>query len=325
LLQALYIPTKSFILKKEDNKKQEYSFMLDMNRLNNKNVDCTTIKDIGYGYLTEVESIKTVTDVKEVYDIAVENEQNYVTTSGLIHNSSGGSLVAYLLGITEIDPIPNGLLFERFYSIDRSAGETPSLPDIDTDFPKDKREYVVKYIEEKYGKDKVVHISNFATLKGSGALTEVLKAHDIFDHNMIKSITKRIPGQDKVIDRMEEEGEDSLIRFVLRFMPDVLKILGSIEGDKIVGEYAYHLEQAIRLEGVIRNTGVHASGILISNEPVEDICPLAIDNDCERKIAGVEMKAAEKLGLVKVDILGLKCLDKLMEIQKLLLGISEDQ
>lgn len=244
---------------------------------------------------------------------------------GIGRGSVGGSLVAYLLGITEIDPIKHNLSFDRFYSADRSAGGTVSLPDVDTDFPKYKRELVIKYIEDKYTKERVVHICTFGTLKGSGALTEVLRAHDVFDYPMIKSLTRKMPAQDKVVDGMEEQNEHSLIKYVLRNFPDILQSLGRLEGDVIVGENAYHLEQAIRLEGVIRNVGIHASGILISDDNIENVCPLMLSNDGDKKVSALEMSAAEKTSLVKVDILGTEVCDKIMEISNLLLGISEDQ
>jgi DNA polymerase III alpha subunit len=147
----------------------------------------------------------------------------------------------------------------------------------------------------------------------------------VFDHKTIKSITKRIPQQDKVSDKMEEQNEKSLIRFVLKNFPDTLKELGQLEGDTITGEHAYYLEQAIRLEGLNSNVGIHASGILISDIDVVESCPLIINNDGDELLCAFEMSSSEKAGLVKVDILATEVLDKCMEIQNLLLGTSEDQ
>lgn len=279
------------------------------------------------GFLNKITKITKVNNIDKVYDIHVENEHNYLTTNGIVHNSVGGSLVAYLLGIHHTDSIKHNLSFERFYSADRASGDAVSLPDIDTDFPRDFRKKVVEYIEQRYGKDRVAHISSFGTLQGSGVLTEVLRVHDVFDYKSIKAITKQIPAKHKLTNKMEDEKETSLIKFVLKHFPSVLESLGHIKDDKIEGEYAYYLEQAIRLEGIIRNTGIHASGILLSDEPIENVCPLAIENDekRDRKVCSLEMKAAESVGLVKLDILGLNLLDKAMEIRNLLLGISNDQ
>lgn len=239
---------------------------------------------------------------------------------GLARGSASGSLVSYLIGIVEIDAVKHDIMFERFLQEGRG-----SIPDVDIDFPKEKRDLVIDYIKNTYGRDKVVHIATFGTLLGSGALKGVLKAHDVFDSKTIDSITKRIPKKDKVSDKMQEQGEKSLIRFTLTNFPETLRSLGEIVDGKIVGEYSYHLEQAIRLEGLIANHGSHASGILISDEPICNIAPLLIDCDGEETLCGVEMEGAEKLGIVKVDILGLATLDILMEVNNLLMGRSEDQ
>jgi DNA polymerase-3 subunit alpha len=271
------------------------------------------------------------------YFLVVQDYINWAKRSGMLvgpgRGSSAGSLVAYVLGITEIDPIPYNLLFERFYSADRSAGGIISLPDIDTDFPKYRREEVVEYIENKYGKNRVGHIITFGTLKGAGALTEVLRSHDIFEPKKIKSLTKGIPAQDKISDKLEEQKEDSIIRFTLKNFPKVLQELGLWESyntkeeekGRITGEYSYYLEQAIRIEGCIRGYGIHASGILLSDESLDEFAPLIIESNGENRLVAYEMVAAEKSGIVKIDALGLECLDKLQEVQRLLLGISEDQ
>lgn len=239
--------------------------------------------------------------------------------------SSAGCLCSYLLGITEIDPIPFNLLFERFYSADRNSGESVSLPDIDTDFPKNQREKVVKYLEDKYGLERVMHIITFSTLKGSGALEAVLKAHEVFPFNKIKSLTKFIPLKDKISDRMQEQHEDSIIRFTLKNYPDILKSLGEYKDGVITGPYSRYLEQAIRIEGCVKGYGIHASGIFISNDDIEEVAPLMIEASGNRKICAVDMYSSDDLGLVKVDILGLISCDILMEVNNLLLGTSEDQ
>lgn len=263
------------------------------------------------------------------YLLVVQDYVNWAKRKGWLlgpaRGSAGGCLVAHLLDIIDLDPILHNLLFERFYSADRSAGGIPSLPDIDTDFPKYKREEVIAYIEEKYGLDRVCHIATYGTLKGAGAATEVLRVHDVFEQKKIKSLTKFIPGQDKISDKMEEQKEDSVLLYTLKNMPDVLKELGRWEDGKIVGEYSYYLEQAIRLEGCIRGYGVHASGILISDVPTDEIAPMIIKTNDSTKICALEMGPAEKSGLVKVDILGVEALDVLMEIKALLGGYSEDQ
>jgi DNA polymerase-3 subunit alpha len=261
------------------------------------------------------------------YFLVVQDYINWAKERMLVNygrGSVGGSLVAYLIGITELDPIPFGLLFERFYSADRSAGGIISNPDVDTDFPKYRRQEVIDYISEKYGKNRVNHIITFATLKGAGALTEVLRCHNIFEEKKIKSITKNIPPDHKIADKMEHEKESSIIRYTLKNIPEVLKELGMWENDSINGEYSYYLEQAIRLEGRIKSYGIHASGILLSDLEIDEIAPSIIEANGNNKFCALEMGASEKTGLVKLDILGLETLDVLMDIQKLLLG-EEDE
>ncbi len=268
------------------------------------------------------------------YFLVVQDYINWAKRQGMLvgpgRGSSAGSLVAYLLGITEVDPIPYNLLFERFYSADRSAGGVITLPDVDTDFPRNRRQEVIEYIENKYGINRVGHIITFGQLKGAGALTEVLRSHDVFEPKKIKSITKFIPTQDKISDRMESEKENNVLRFTLKYFPDALKELGRWEEDeekngRVVGEYSYYLEQAIRVEGCIRGYGIHASGILISNEDLEEVVPLIIESKGKNRMVGLEMGAAEAAGTVKADILGLESLDKLQDIKELLAGISNDQ
>lgn len=258
------------------------------------------------------------------YFLIVQDYVNWAKNQGWFVNfgrgSSAGCLVSYLLGITEIDSVKDDIIFERFLQEERA-----SLPDIDTDFPTAKKPLVVKYIENKFGKSRVCPIATYGTLKGAGAVTEVLRIHNVFDSKKIKSITKSIPQQDKVSDKMEFAGETSLITYVLKHVPEVLKELGKWENDKIVGEYSYYLEQAIRLEGCIKSYGIHPSGILISDEDLEETCPLVIENNGESKYCSWEMDDAADAGLVKMDILALESLDIVMDIWDLLEGVSDDQ
>lgn len=263
------------------------------------------------------------------YLLVVQDYVNWAKRQGWFvgpgRGSAGGCLVAYLLGITEVDPIIYNLLFERFYSEDRGAGGVITLPDIDIDFPRNKRQELIEYVENKYGRDRVFHITTFGTLKGSGALTEVLRAHDVFPYTKIKSITKNIPSQDKISDKMQEQEETSVLNYTLKNLPKLMSELAYYEGDEIVGEQAYYVKQAIRIEGCVKSYGTHASGILISDSPTREIAPLIIEAKGPNKQCALDMGDAEASSLVKVDILGVKNLDILMETCELLLGTSEDQ
>lgn len=221
--------------------------------------------------------------------------------------SSAGCLIAYLLGITSIDPIKYSLSFSRFYCAGRNTKDHISLPDIDSDFMVYRRDNVIDYITNKYGSDKVSHISTFGRLQGRGALKEVLKYYGAFTNGQINSITENIPDASKISDKLEEENEESILRWVLRNDPDILKEYCYFDdsGEKLEGNCAFHVGQAIQLEGVIRNRSKHASGLIISNGVIGEMCPI-VDNT-----ALIEMGEAEAIGLVKFDILGLSCLDKL--------------
>jgi DNA polymerase-3 subunit alpha len=232
--------------------------------------------------------------------------------------SSAGSLVSHLLNITNVDPIKYNLIFERFYNDGRNTKDKKALPDIDTDFPKFKREEVIKYITDKYGKDKVGHIVTNSELKGKSSIKEVLRANKAVSNDEMNSITAYIPSKEDISDLLADSNESSILRWTLNNEPDILKDWVSIdENGKVHGELAMYFEQAIRLEGTFVGTGKHASGIIISKEPLEECCPMATDKHGE-KLAGLDMSDLEKAGFVKFDILGVAVLDKLMGINNLL-------
>lgn len=194
-----------------------------------------------------------------------------------------------------------------------------SLPDIDIDFPINKREYIIQYIKDKYGHNKVGQMVTFGRMQGKSALREVLRVHEACDSLTMNRITKNMPDESKISDQLEESGESSIIKWVLENEPELLKDYCTINTDGILsGEYAQYFEQAIRLEGTYKSQGKHAAGIIISAEPLEEICPMTLDKNGDL-IVGWEMDSAEATGLFKADILGLAILDKLMLINELLM------
>lgn len=193
-----------------------------------------------------------------------------------------------------------------------------SLPDIDTDFPANRREEVIEYIREKYGKDKVCQIATFGTLKGKAALKEVFRVCEVCDFETINLITKPMPNEADIADELEEQGEESIISWCLRNQPKMFKDYCYIEGEEFKGEYAKYFQIAIELEGIHKSQGKHAAGLIVSGEPLADIVPLIYDKKTGEAIVALDKKDAEKIGLVKFDILGLSCLDKLMSINNLL-------
>ena len=231
--------------------------------------------------------------------------------------SAAGCLVSYLIGITSIDPIKYELLFERFYNSGRNTKDRISMPDIDVDVPINQREAVIKYIKDKYGNDRVSQMITFNTLKGRGALKEVLRVYNNISFEEMNSITKHIPDEAKIADELqeikEEEGSASIIRWTLENSGDKLKEWCSIdENGQLVGPLAKRFEQAIRLEGTKYNQSKHAAGVAIGATDLQDICPMIYDTKTDQNIAGLEMNDLESLGVIKFDILGIALLDKLM-------------
>lgn len=237
--------------------------------------------------------------------------------------SAAGCLVSYLVGITSIDPIRYNLIFERFYNAGRNTEERISMPDIDVDVPIDKREQIISYIKEKYGQDKVSQMITFNTMKGRGALKEVMRVYGNISFDEMNRITKSIPDEAKIADELQEmkedTGEASIIRWALENNGDKLKEWCYLDDNNILsGPLAKRFEQAIRLEGTKSNQSKHAAGIVISHENLSSICPMIYDNKNKQLIAGMEMQDLESMGIIKFDVLGIAYLDKIMCVSDLL-------
>lgn len=204
--------------------------------------------------------------------------------------SAAGSLVAYCLGITHIDPIQNHLLFERFLNPDRI-----SMPDVDTDFPDDRRDEVIQYVEELYGKDHVSHIVTFNTLQARQALRDVGRVMNV-PLRVIDEIVKLLGNKQKVtLSQAYEENKMFRIR---------------IDKDKKLHEL---FELACAIEGLPRHTSLHAAGIVLSDQPIVNVCPL-IQIDSQMQATQFTAAYLEELGLIKMDFLGLRNLTTIHEI-----------
>jgi DNA polymerase-3 subunit alpha len=248
-------------------------------------------------------------------------ENNWLPGPG--RGSAAGCLVSYLIGITSIDPIRYDLIFERFYNTGRNTSDRISMPDIDVDVPINKREEIIKYIKDKYGYNKVSQMITYNTMKGRGALKEVLRVYGNISFDEMNRITKFIPDEAKIADELqemkEETGEASIIRWALENNIDKLKDWCYInEDNELSGPLAKRFEQAIRLEGVKSNQSKHAAGIAISIQDLSDVCPMIYDTKNDQLIAGMEMQDLEDLGVIKFDILGVAMLDKIMTITDIL-------
>lgn len=260
------------------------------------------------------------------YFLIVQDYCNWAKRQGMIigpgRGSGAGCLVSYLIGITNVDPIEHGLLFERFYNAGRNAPGHISLPDIDCDFPIGRRKEIVVYLKGKYGDSMVANIATFNSMKGRGALTDVLRAHDT-PFELVKRITSNIPEEHRITEElqlMKDKGEEpSIIRYALENDPDSFKEWCVLRDDgEYEGSLSPYFAQAIRLEGTKRNISTHAAGVVLASTPLADMCPLVYDSEIDGYIAGMEYPDLEAMGQVKLDVLGVAALDKIAGVQRLL-------
>lgn len=257
------------------------------------------------------------------YFLIVQDYVNWGKNQGWLigpgRGSGAGSLISYLVGITNIDPIKHGLIFERFYNAGRNTKDRVSLPDIDVDFPIKKRKYVIEYLKKKYGHDRVCQMATFGRLMGRGAAKEVLRVHNACSYEEMNTITKNIPQESEISDQLEAAEETSIIRWTLQHDPSSLSDWCTMEDDgTLQGEYSNFFAQAIRLEGTYKSQGKHAAGVVLSAEPLDQVCPMIHDKNSDEKIAGMSMGDLESMGHTKFDILGVALLDKLMGVNNLL-------
>jgi DNA polymerase-3 subunit alpha len=268
------------------------------------------------------------------YFLILNDICRFIQSNGWLPNvgrgSAAGCLVSYLTDITQVDPIRYGLLFSRFYNEGRNTKDRVSMPDIDLDVPATKRDKVIGHIKDLHGEKKVGQICAFQTMKGRGAMKEVLRAYGTTSFDMMNKVTEHIPDESKIVDDLqimkEEEGESSIIKWALENEPKKFEEWVVIKDDgSFDGPLAKRFEQAIRLEGTRKSYGKHASGIVISTEDLGDMCPLVLDKKNGTMMAGYEMRNLEDVGGVKLDILGLNLMDKIQGVADVLRfgGISE--
>ena len=208
--------------------------------------------------------------------------------------SAAGSLVSYVLGITHVDPLKFGLLFERFLNPERI-----SLPDIDTDFPDDRRDEVIAYVHEKYGDDHVAHIATFGTLAAKQVLRDVGRVLEI-PVRELDQLSKAIPNLPKVT-------LSDTYQNVSRFRQLVDSDLRFTR--------LYNL--ALGLEGLPRHISTHAAGIVLSGKPLSDVVPL-IQIESDMVSTQYTMEYLEPLGLIKMDFLGLRNLTIIDQVVSLI-------
>jgi DNA polymerase-3 subunit alpha len=209
--------------------------------------------------------------------------------------SAAGSLVAYSLDITDIDPIKYGLLFERFLNPERV-----SMPDIDVDFCMDRRSEVIDYVTQRYGKDHVAQIITFGTMQARAVIRDVGRAMNI-PYAEVDKVAKLIPMVLKITLKTALEKEPQL-RDMYESRPEIRELI----------------DVARRLEGIARHASTHAAGIVISPDPLTDFLPLYKAPNDDSVVTQFDMGAIKKLGLLKFDFLGLKTLTVIDKAEKII-------
>ena len=242
--------------------------------------------------------------------------------------SAAGSVVAYCIGITNIDPVKYNLLFERFLNPDRK-----SMPDIDTDFDDEGRQKVIEYVVRKYGKNQVAQIVTYGTMAAKMSIKDVARALDLPlpESNALAKLVPEKPGIElrRVLKApmTPKEGEKSLEEkdgLGPDDMENVKRIREIYNGDDLRSKV---LHEAERLEGSVRNTGLHAAGIIIAPEDLMNIIPVCTARDSDLLVTQIEGSIIEDAGVIKMDFLGLKTLNILktgLELIKENYGVEID-
>ena len=219
------------------------------------------------------------------YFLIVQDFVNWAKSQRIVvgpgRGSAAGSIVAYLLNITDVDPLKNDLLFERFLNPERI-----SMPDIDLDFTDRRRDEVIEYVAQKYGRDKVAQIITFGTMAARAAIRDVGRALG-YQYGYCDQVAKMIPFGFKLKDTFK--------------IKEFKELYDSDEQAKRL------IDLAQKLEGVARHASTHACGVVVSDQPLSNIIPLQFPTQNDKSIVTqYEMHSVEDLGLLKMDFLGLK-------------------
>ncbi len=226
------------------------------------------------------------------YFLIVWDFYNFARKNGIVvgpgRGSAAGSLVSYCLGITNLDPLSHGLIFERFLNIDRV-----SMPDIDCDFSVEGRERVIRYVSEKYGSDRVAQIITFTTMASKAAIRDVGRVLEVPLRDTDR-LAKLVPVW---------QGRSKTLEDTIKEVPEFREAYESNEEAKRL------IDVAKGLEGVSRNVSTHAAGVVIAPEPLVRYTPLQYGPKSDAVVTQYDMKAVGDIGLLKIDFLGLQNLD----------------
>ena len=228
--------------------------------------------------------------------------------------SAAGSVVAYCIGITNIDPIKYNLLFERFLNPDRK-----SMPDIDTDFDDEGRQKVIDYVVQKYGKAQVAQIITYGTMAAKSSIKDVARVMDLSlaESNALAKLVPEKPGTElkyclnaKLTNEgyiFEKKGKEELFALDADAIESIKKLreVYNLHNNDLRTKV---LHEAERLEGSVRNTGVHAAGIIIAPKDLTELIPVATAKDSDLWLTQIEGSTIEEAGVIKMDFLGLKTL-----------------
>jgi DNA polymerase-3 subunit alpha len=235
------------------------------------------------------------------YFLIVWDFYNFARQNGIVvgpgRGSAAGSLVSYCLGITNLDPLKHGLIFERFLNIDRV-----SMPDIDCDFSVEGREKVIRYVSEKYGADRVAQIITFTTMASKAAIRDVGRVLEVPLRDTDR-LAKLVPVW---------QGRSKTLEDTIKEVPEFREAYESSDEAKRL------VDVAKALEGVSRNVSTHAAGVVIAPDPLVRYTPLQYGPGREAVITQYDMKAVGDIGLLKIDFLGLQNLDIIATCLRLL-------
>lgn len=234
--------------------------------------------------------------------------KNMGVSVGPGRGSAAGSAVAYCIGITNVDPIKYDLLFERFLNPERI-----SMPDIDIDFDDEGRDRIIKWVIDKYGQSNVAQIITYSVLGGKSAIKDAGRVLDvpIFETNNIAKLVPSVPGMNiaKALSKYDKLKDED------KALVDEMKAI--LENPK---DSRYRvLDSARKMEGCIRNTGIHACGVIITPEDISNLVPISIAaKDADILVSQFDNSVAESAGLLKMDFLGLRTLTIIKDALKLI-------